>query len=211
MTSDSAQYDVHDGEPPLVVHNVRTVFQEHGGAKYRVEAIDVTARDTGQPFTFHVTSVKGGRPGAVCMALAPAANGRQRSFLLARHWRVSTGEWEWEFPRGMGEDEETATQTAIREFREETGMAVNPNQVTILQTMHADTGVLRDSIAVARIEIDLGTVGVHAGLSGDTDWELSNMRWIPEPVLRHMVSTGQIVDGITLAALAIELCRSMPK
>ncbi|NEG90199.1 NUDIX domain-containing protein [Bifidobacterium aerophilum] len=134
-----------------------------------------------------------------------------RRYLLARHWRVSTGTWEWEFPRGMGEPGESAEQTAARELREETGLTVDDSRIRILQMMHADTGVLRDRIAVARISVPVDCRKDVAGMPGTTegsavDWELTNLRWVCEGRLRRMIRTGEIVDGITLAAFAAELC-----
>lgn len=199
--------DVTDPQPPLEVHGERQVFREQGGADYTVTAIDATVRETGEPLTLHVTSVKDGKPGVVCVAVRDGeADPRSvvssehvaRKILLARHWRVSTGEWGWEFPRGMGETGETTEGTAVREFREETGMEVGEDRVRILQTIHADTGVLRDATAVAVIDVP---DDIHIGRA--EDWELTNLRWIPEDVLCEMIAGVQITDGITLAAFAV--------
>ena len=94
-------------------------------------------------------------------------------------------------------DEDTLG-TAIRELREETGIQVSRNQVTILQHIHADTGVLRDDIAVTRI-----LVPDSIGTPQYGDWELTNARWVAENTLRCMIASGEITDGITLAAWAI--------
>ncbi|WEV74827.1 NUDIX domain-containing protein [Bifidobacterium sp. ESL0798] len=100
--------------------------------------------------TLHFTSVKDDRPGAVCIVVLKAAEGSgiEDCYLVARHWRASVGKWEWEFPRGMGEPGETVEETSVRELHEETGIAAKIGQVQVLQIIHADTGVLRDNIAV---------------------------------------------------------------
>ena len=194
---------MHDPEPPLEILQQREVFREQGGAEFRVEEVLTKVKGSGVPVTFHVASVKDARPGTVCVALredgsSSSDNRLGRRYLLARHWRVSTGSWGWEFPRGMGEAGESPVQTAIREFREETGIAVHDSQVTIMQHMHADTGVLRDDIAVTRIVLR-GTESI----AEDSDWELSGMTWFTEQQMRNLIISGELTDGITLAAFAI--------
>ncbi|NMN02451.1 NUDIX hydrolase [Bifidobacterium panos] len=199
---------------PLEIRGERQVFREHGGADFTVTAIDTSVRKTGKSLTLHVASVKDAQPGAVCIAVRPAAPGNTNvgnandvdafagidscQILLARHWRASTGKWEWEFPRGMGEPGENAEQTAAREFREETGIAVDASCVRTLQTMHADTGVLRDNIAVTYFPVSTDTE-----TAGETDGELSNFVWIGIKQMRHLIADGQLVDGITLASFMV--------
>lgn len=117
------------------------MYQEQGGADFAVTQVALEDVATGNHFAVHYASVKGARPGAVCVAE------RDGRVLLARHWRVSTESWEWEFPRGMGEPGETPEQTALREFHEETGLHADADSAAVLQRMHADTGVMKDSIA----------------------------------------------------------------
>lgn len=186
-----------DDVPPLIIQSEREVFREKGGADFTVTEAIATVRHTGAQLQFHVASVRNGKTGAVCVV---QKNGKDEppAFLIARHWRVSTKQWAWEFPRGMELKAEDTLGTAIRELREETGIQVSRNQVTILQHIHADTGVLRDDIAVARI-----LVPDSIGTPQYGDWELTNARWVAENTLRCMIASGEITDGITLAAWAI--------
>lgn len=203
------QLAVRDGQPPLDVLGQQQVFREQGGADYTVTAVSAVDRRTGEYLTFHVASVKDGQPGAVCVAMLPGDSHRDGStpaneepyLLLARHWRVSTGAWAWEFPRGMGEPGESPEQTAVRELCEETGLKADAAHARVLQTMHADTGVLRDVIAI--VTIDLPAAASTAGAAPRTDWELSNLRWVHLSAVRQMVAAGLISDGITLAALMV--------
>lgn len=182
---------VSDGEPPLKILDKKTVFQEQGGADFTVTQVKLKDLSTGNRFAVHYASVKGARPGAVCVA---EHDGRM---LLARHWRVSTESWEWEFPRGMGERGESPEQTALREFHEETGLHADADSAALLQYMHADTGVMKDSIAVVGLTVS------DAVPDAGHDWELSNLTWCSGQAMNQMIAAGEIADGITLAAYAI--------
>lgn len=188
---------VSDDVPPLIVQSEREVFREKGGADFAVTESIAKIRTTGARLQFHVASVRNGKTGAVCIAQKNDEN-EVPTFLIARHWRVSTKQWAWEFPRGMELDDEDAIATAIRELQEETGLKSSRDQVTILQHIHADTGMLRDDIAVAKIRVsDTSTTPLHG------DWELTNDSWVTENTLQRMIAAGEITDGITLASWAV--------
>lgn len=190
-----------NSEPPLIVRDERLVFQENGGAGFTVTAVDAVTRDTHTPLIFHIASIKKGHPGAVCVAVHHSSQEHEESsdchILLARHWRMATNEWAWEFPRGMGEADESAEQTAVRELSEETGIHADESQVHILQTIHADTGVLRDNIAIAHIALSAEMP------MEDHDWELADLQWLSPEDITTLIATGQITDGITLAAFSV--------
>ena len=82
---------------------------------------------------------------------------------------------------------------------EETGITVSRDQVKILQHIHADTGVLRDDIAVARVLLS----EEDSQSCNPTDWELSNSLYIPASTVCQMIAGGEITDGITLAAWSV--------
>jgi ADP-ribose pyrophosphatase len=174
-------------ETPRILEE-HTVFSEPDSAHFTVTRADTQMQD-GTVIGLHFASVKEGRPGAVCIGI------HDGKLLLAQHWRASTNTIEWEFPRGMGEPGESLEQTALREFTEETGLRAT--SVTILQSIHADTGVLRDSIGVAVLDIP------DIEVSSQTDWELSNLSWISPDQLDAIIRRGEIHDGITLAAYLV--------
>ena len=200
MTTDSIQriVPIEDGIPPLDIQSETEVFREQGGAGFTVTKNTAVVRSTGERLQFHVASVRDGKTGAVCIAEQILSDGTS-TFLLARHWRVAIRQWAWEFPRGMGADDEDSRDTAIRELSEETGITVSRDQVRILQHIHADTGVLRDNIAVARVLLS----EEDSQVCNPTDWELSNSRYIPASTVCQMIAGGEITDGITLAAWSV--------
>jgi 8-oxo-dGTP pyrophosphatase MutT (NUDIX family) len=115
-----------------------------------------------------------------------------------------------------------AVDTALRELREETGIIVERDAAEFLQIIHADTGVLRDSVAIVSVQVsrddvvsdpgsgttaDGETTGDGTVGKGITDWELSNMRWVPAGTMETMIAAGEIRDGITLAAWCIQQAR----
>jgi len=215
MTSvnDTPVLPIDDTEPPLITQQEHIVFHDPTSADYTVFECQATVRDTGKTFRMHTTQVSGGRTGAVCIArLDPTGIDEHvgARYLIARHWRISTHAWGWEFPRGMGEEHESAEETARRELKEETGIDVPVERVNVVQRIHADTGVLRDSIAVAEITVtdaDIDAARPAINRTGDTDWELRNAHWVDTNTLRAMIANGEITDGITLACWAIHECR----
>ncbi len=111
MTTDSIQHvvPVEDGIPPLDIQSETEVFREQGGAGFTVTKNTAVVRSTGEHLQFHVASVRDGKTGAVCIAEQILSDGTS-TFLLARHWRVATRQWAWEFPRGMGADDEDSRE-----------------------------------------------------------------------------------------------------
>lgn len=84
-------------------------------------------------------------------------------------------------------------------------MHVSSSQVTILQHIHADTGVLRDDIAVARITVPRS----YTEHVENSDWELASLRWVPATTVQRVIANGEITDGITLAAWSV-YCAQAP-
>jgi ADP-ribose pyrophosphatase len=199
--------NVVDDDVPLDLNNERTVFREHGGADFTVTVVDATVSQTGKKMTLHFASVKDNRPGAVCVAVIKSLTvSDKKLYLVARHWRASIGRWEWEFPRGMGEPGETIEETSLRELEEETGICAGIEQVKVLQSMHADTGMLRDNVAVTAIEFSNDEQRNYAlNPKSHLDWELSHMQCVSESDLKKCIAQGHIVDGLTLSSFFLYL------
>ena len=160
--------------------------------------LDVEGNRRVHPIFF--AQVNGGQPGAVCIAVH---DGR---LLLARHWRIATDSFEWEFPRSMGAPGEVSGATAERELETEAGVKATSRR--LLQMMYADTCKLRDSIAVVELAVDsesLDEAGVLAdgSLAGLDDLDGVTLAWLTPEEIDTMIAEGNIMDGITLAAYLI--------
>lgn len=175
---------------PLQLGSATVVYDSHDDTALQVTKVQAFNTNNHDAMNLHYISVKHGHCGAVCVAQC------KNRVLIARHWRLTTQSYGWEFPRGMGEDGENARDTATREFLEETG--IRAQNVKILQTIHADTGILKDSIAVASITVDS-----IAPDNANIDWELQSMNWVSVAQLDQMIAQSLISDGITIAAYMV--------
>ena len=147
----------------------------------------MTAPD-GRTWPMHMVETSPGGQGAVCVVVE---SGR---VLLAEHWRATTQAWGLEFPRGMGAPGEPGVDVARRELLEETGLTART--AVQLATIHADTGILKDRIAVVEMTpASLPPAG--------TDGELGAMRWLSPEEIDALIAAGELRDGITLAAWAV--------
>ena len=201
-------------ETEFVINGERVVFEGGDESGFTVIETDVSMtgdRAEGSTASAHMpilfAQVKGGMPGVVCVAV------RDDRLLLARHWRFATDSYEWEFPRSMGVKGLTAGAVAEAELLRETGVRASSRR--ILQSVHADSCKLRDSIAVVELTVgdpvsladtDADTVGTAAAdvagttIAGDTD---SRLVWLSEEEIEEMIAAGDIMDCITLAAYLI--------
>lgn len=204
-------------ESNLIVHDEKVVFQGDDEAQFTVIQADVSVDDTpvvagagenapegadeaSQVHPILFAQVNGGQPGAVCIAV------HEGRLLLARHWRIATDSFEWEFPRSMGAPGEVSGATAERELASEAGVKATSRR--LLQMMHADTCKLRDSIAVVELDVDsdsLDEAGVlsDGSLAGLDDLDGATLAWLTPEEIDTMIAEGNIMDGITLAAYLI--------
>nr|WP_302328184.1 NUDIX hydrolase [Bifidobacterium asteroides] len=152
--------------------------------------------------TLHVASVKQGQPGVICVTVTEREG--EDFYLIARHWRVAVEDWQWEFPRGMGEQGENPQTTAIRELHEETGLRAQPDAVRQLHRLHADAGVLQDDVRVMEIRLDdISSIPVVDSVNQGGDWELEDLQWLRSADITNMISDGRLIDGLTIAAFSI--------
>lgn len=140
------------------------------------------------------------RPGAVVIARC----GPRIAFV--RQWRPVVGATLWELPRGFGAsssetcEPETATETALRELREETGyVGTNAHQLALI---YPDSGLLDTVVAVVEVTVPSLDDGMP-GPAGAIDGEIDCLAWWTAAQTDEHIGAGDVRDGITLAALRI--------
>jgi len=165
-----------------------TVYENAQGMPVRLEAADRRRAD-GVPYRHHRLVVADGRPGAVVVAFQGDA------VLVVRSNRTAAGAEVWEFPRGVGEPDETDVETGLRELREETGLVGHSAQV--LGHYVIDTAIFPQEVAVVSCLVDPDAAAAA------TDGEIEEMMWVAVDDLAALVRAGTLSDAHTLAAISI--------
>lgn len=117
----------------------------------------------------------------------------QEQIVLVRHFRHAARDWLMEIPRGFGEPEQSPSENARRELKEEIG------------------GIITNLIPLGRLQIDAGLIGsydelFYAELSAIGNPEASegitSLHLVTFSEFGQMIADGKITDGYTLAAYA---------
>ncbi len=182
MATDSIQHvvSVEDGIPPLDIQSETEVFRERVGQIFSVTRNTAVVRSTGERLQFHVASVRDGKTGAVCIAEQILQMEHPLSFLHATGGCLPAN--------GLGSFHE-AWVPMMRILKILLSVSYLRKQESrfhgirfkILQHIHADTGVLRDDIAVARVLLSEEI----RQCCNPTDWELLiHSIFLPAPCVR---------------------------
>lgn len=122
----------------------------------------------------------------------------QPRYALTTDGQKHNGYYTWEFPRGGQQPDETPTECAIRELREETNLThTTPDQITHMGTAHTDTGILNTTVNYFYIQIDSTNPDIQY-----TDNEIINHQWVTQTEFLKSITTNQIQDAYTLVAYA---------
>lgn len=167
-----------------------TVYSSHDGASVRLEASEQRGAD-GTSYRTHRLVVAEGRTGAVILA---SCDGR---LLLVQSHRIAAEKTMWELPRGMGERGESATETALRELAEETGL--KGSDPSLLGSYITDSSLFPQPVAVIACTVD------STAPRTPTDGEIGAERWVEARDLRELVRSGAIHDAHSLAAICLHL------
>ncbi|MBT8363434.1 MAG: NUDIX hydrolase [Deltaproteobacteria bacterium] len=77
----------------------------------------------------------------------------ENKVVVTREYRVSLADYEYGFPAGLIDPEETIEQTARRELREETGLIVT-RFLKISPPVYSSAGMTDESVAMVYVECD---------------------------------------------------------
>jgi len=142
----------------------------------------------------HWLSVQDGRPGVVVIA----TDGSR--VLLQKQWREAVGASVWQFPRGFGEAVAgtDALTDAARELQEETGIA--GARLRVVGRVFPDPGILATEVVVVEALVSFDELQLS---TSDVQERIEEFEVVSVAALDEWIRDGQLVDGITLAALQV--------
>lgn len=193
---DSQVYPLADTADPGVVRDLNRLeelYNWHFGVVYRsryhILCVDPIRNPSGNGyFPYERLMPASGSRGVV---IIPRWQG---NFLLLRQYRHAPRAEQICFPRGFGEQDQTAARNAIRELEEELHAEVL-NPPVRLGTLTADSGAL-----ASRTDVFLADVSRWENTKSEGIREVLG---ISEPRLADMIRDGQIEDGLTLSACTL--------
>ncbi len=119
------------------------------------------------------------------------------SALLVRQYRLLLNGPSWEIPGGKVDEGESPAQAAVRECLEETGALCRKPRLLI--SYHHGLDVTHNPTHVFVSE----DVAVDHDLAGIHTQEVSGSSWVPLSHCAEMISSGKIVDCLTMLALLL--------
>ncbi|HYI53455.1 MAG TPA: NUDIX hydrolase [Microlunatus sp.] len=153
---------------------------------------DAVLRPDGEPGVYGVVEVRS--PAVFVVPVTEAGE-----IVLVSVDRYSLGGLSWEVPAGGTDGEETLA-AAVRELREETGLAAQ--QLTDLGPVHSLNGV---ADAPGRVVL---AKGLHPVGGAEQESEgITGVRTVPIPELLALLAAGEITDNESLGALLLALVR----
>lgn len=137
---------------------------------------------------YHIVEFGGEGVGAI-------VENENREILLIQSYRYTTDSIEWEIPAGGRDQNESITETAIRETLEETGYHTTNHE--LIYSFYPIIGISGHRFHIVKCRV----VGENTG-TFDTN-EVKGYRWFSQAELRQMIRDGLIQDGLALTGLMI--------
>ncbi len=117
--------------------------------------------------------------------------------LLIKIYRYPVDDELWEFPAGLVESGEDPVETATRELQEETGLIARSAKLIGMQ--YPVAGVISDTFYTVLAEVDEPD---STSVTLQADEGIIDSKWVRLDDLRGMVQRNEIMDGVTLGAVA---------
>jgi 8-oxo-dGTP pyrophosphatase MutT (NUDIX family) len=175
------------------VHGERTLYDSEW---VRLTLVDVEIPgEGGRRFEHHVLRMPKPASGVVVYDV-------ERGVLLLWRHRFITDTWGWEVPAGRAEAGETPRQAAAREVLEETGW--QPGPLRELASYHPNNGM-----SDMTFNLFVADGAEYVGPPTDPS-ESERIEWLPVSVVRDLLRTGDVRDGLSLTALSMALLFELP-
>ena len=161
-------------------------------------------RSGGTGRCFRYCNVTYSRQGAATLVIVRTKEAE--FFLLNRQYRPLLHKTVLEIPRGFSDpDDPDAAYTAVRELAEETGLNLFATgeqscQITELGTVHPDSGLTNNTVALILAEIRTEQVPQLA--VQDKNETILGHLLVTEAELTEMIADERITDGFTLSTFA---------
>lgn len=168
------------------VHGERSLYESEW---VRLVLTDVEVPD-GERFEHHVVRMPKNAAGTI-------VRDPERGVLLLWRHRFITDTWGWEIPAGGIELGETPEAAAARETIEETGWEPGPRRELV---HYNPTNGLSDQV----FYVFVADGATHVGEPTDAG-EAERIEWIPVAEVRRIVRDQQMLDGLSLTAIAYAL------
>jgi len=168
------------------VHGERVLYDSDW---VRLSLVDVEIPG-GERFEHHVVRMPNKAAGAV-------VHDRDRGVLLLWRHRFITDEWGWEIPAGGMNPGETPARAAARETLEETGWRAGPLRPLV---HFSPTNGISDQV----FHTFVANGATYAGEPTDVG-ESERIEWVPVSEVRRILRDNEMLDGMSLTAVAYAL------
>jgi 8-oxo-dGTP pyrophosphatase MutT (NUDIX family) len=165
------------------VHGERVLYDSEW---VRLALVDVEIPG-GERFEHHVVRLPNQAAGTV-------VHDPERGVLLLWRHRFITDTWGWEIPAGGMDPGETPADAAARETLEETGWSPGPLRALV---RFNPTNGISDQV----FHTFLADGATYVGAPVDAG-ESERVEWVPTERVREIVRTNEMLDGLSVTALA---------